>query len=190
MMKQKPDAMLMATFFTTCFYSATYPYIHKEIVQNVTENAVAYNQVANCISIILFSFLWNKYSDKLFRYYPFFCILECVIGIFTSAWLTMHPDHILTYYILDTLLFCLITRNIICGGVKLRSIRYPTEQQREHFDNSDNSAYALATIIGSLIAVCLDLDFIPMIWIATIGNMIDNIFYIVIFLNFQSKQQC
>lgn len=185
--KWKPDTMLMATFFATCFYSATYPYIHKEIMQSITENAVAYNQIATCISIILFSCLWNKYSDKLFRYYPVFCILECVAGIFISAWLTMHPEHILIYYILDTLLFCLITRNIICGGVKLRSIRYPTEQQREHFDNSDNSAYALATIIGSVIAIWLDLGFIPMIWIATIGNAIDNIFYLVIFLNSQKK---
>lgn len=189
MMKQKPDAMLMATFFATCFYSATYPYIHKEIMQNMTENAVACNQIANCISIILFSSLWNKYSDKLFRCYPVFCILECMIGIFTSAWLTMHPDHILIYYVLDTLLCCLITRNIICGGVKLQSIRYPTEQQREHFDNSNNSAYALATIIGSMIAVFLNLDFISMIWIATIGNMIDNIFYIRIFLNSQKREQ-
>lgn len=182
-MKQKPDLMLLATFFSTCFYSATYPYIYKEIMQNVTENAVAYNQIANCVSVIIFSCLWNHLSDRLFRRYDILCVLECLAGICTSLYVTFHPESVLIYYILDTALFCLITRNIICGGVRLRAERYRTETQREHFDNSNNAVSAAATIIGSLIAVRLHLDFIHMVWIATVGNIIDNIFYIAIFLS-------
>jgi hypothetical protein len=59
---------------------------------------------------------------------------------------------------------------------------YPTEQQREHFDNSNNAVSAAATIIGSSAALFLHLDFVHMIWLAAFGNMIDNVFYINIFL--------
>ena len=179
---KKPDAMLTATFFADCFYSATYPYIYKEIMSGISGGTVAIQQIVNCLSVILFSALWNRFSDRLFPFYAVLCVLECLAGFCTSLYVTFHPENILMYYVLDTLLFCLITRNIICGGVRLRAMRYPTEQQREHFDNSNNAVSAAATIIGSLIAIKLNLNFVHMIWLATFGNMIDNFFYINIFL--------
>lgn len=179
---KKPDAMLLATFFADCFYSATYPYIYKQILAGISSDAVAAQQIVNCISVILFSALWNRFSEKLFPFYAGLCVLECLAGLCTSLYVTFHPENILMYYVLDTILFCLITRNIICGGVKLRAMCYPTEQQREHFDNSNNAVSAAATIIGSLIAIKLNLNFVHMIWLATFGNMIDNFFYINIFL--------
>lgn len=182
-MMKKPDAMLMATFFADCFYSATYPYIYKEIMSDISGETVATQQIVNCLSVILFSALWNKFSDRLFPFYAVLCVLECLAGLCTSLYVTFHPENILMYYVLDTILFCLITRNIICGGVRLRAMCYPTEQQREHFDNSNNAVSAAATIIGSAAAVFLHLDFVHMVWIATIGNMTDNIFYIYIFFH-------
>ena len=178
---KKFDSMLTATFVADCFYSATYPYIYQQILSGISSDAVAVQQIVNCISVILFSCLWNKFSDKLYPFYAVLCVLECLAGLCTSLYVTLHPDNLLMYYILDTALFCLITRNIICGGVRLRAVRYPTEQQREHFDNANNAASAAATIIGSLIALKLNLNFVSMIWLATIGNMTDNLFYIHIF---------
>ena len=35
--KRKIDGMLLATFLTTIFYSSTYPYIHKEVMTNVSD---------------------------------------------------------------------------------------------------------------------------------------------------------
>lgn len=179
---KKIDMMLTATFCADCFYSATYPYIYKQILAGISSDAVAVQQIVNCISVILFSCLWNRFSEKLFPSYAVLCVLECLAGLCTSLYVTFHPANIIAYYILDTALFCLITRNIICGGVRLRAIRYPTEHQREQFDNSNNAVSATATIIGSLIAIKLNLDFVHMIWLATFGNMIDNFFYINIFL--------
>lgn len=83
---------------------------------------------------------------------------------------------------LDTLVFAIVTRNICCGGVKLRAIRYNTEEKREQFDNNDNSVCSIATIIGSIIAMFLNLDFAAMLCLATFGNAIDNVFYIAIFM--------
>lgn len=178
----KIDGMLLATLLTTLFYSATYPYIHKEIVSNVSDSIIALNQIINCISIIVYGRVWNKKSDRLFKFYPMFCILETILSIGSAIWAIMSSD-IVAYYIVDTLIFAIVTRNICCGGVKLRAIRYRTEKEREHFDNNNNSMSAIATIIGSFIAMILELDFNMMLILATIGNSIDNIFYICIFYN-------
>jgi len=113
---KKADSMLLATFFSTCFYSATYPYICKVIMSAVTENAIAVNQIAVCISVILFSSLWNQFSDRLYPFFQLFCVLESITGVCTSVYVTVHPENVMIYYVLDTLMFCLITRNIICGG--------------------------------------------------------------------------
>lgn len=179
-MNRKIDGMLLATLLTTLFYSATYPYIHKAIVSEVSDNIIAMNQIINCISIIVFGGLWNKMSDRLFRYYPILCIVETVFSI-GSAVLAILTENIVAYYIIDTLIFSIITRNICCGGVKLKAMRYTTETEREQFDNNNNSASAIATIIGSIVAMCVDLDFKTMLCIATVGNAIDNMFYIHIY---------
>ena len=149
-------------------------------MQNVSDTIIALNQIINCLSIVILGSLWNKKSDKLFKYYPVLCISETILGVCSTIWATL-THNILAYYIIDTLIFAIVTRNICCGGVKLRAIRYKTETDREHFDNNNNSMSAIATIIGSMLAIILKLDFVAMLWLATIGNAVDNIFYIFIY---------
>lgn len=185
--KIKIDGMLLATFLTMIFYSATYPYIHKEVMMVATDDFIALNQIINCVSIVFFGSLWNKKSDKLFGYYPIFCILEMIFGIMTAVYAIISQD-ILSYYILDTIVFAIITRNICCGGIKLKTLRYKSEKERECFDNNNNSVSSLATIIGSVLAMFLRLDFNIMLCLATLGNMIDNVFYIVIFLKTRERR--
>lgn len=149
-------------------------------MQNVSDTIIALNQIINCLSIVILGSLWNKKSDKLFKYYPVLCISETILGVCSTIWATL-THNILAYYIIDTLIFAIVTRNIYCGGVKLRAIRYKTETDREHFDNNNNSMSAIATIIGSMLAIILKLDFVAMLWLAMIGNAVDNIFYIFIY---------
>ena len=177
--KIRIDGMLLATLLTNLFYSATYPYIHKQVMECVSDSIIALNQIINCLSIIIIGAIWNRKSKKLFNLYPLYCVLETMVGIVTTIYVIISKN-IVVYYILDTLVFAIITRNIICGGIKLRAIRYDTEDKREHFDNNNNSMSAIATILGSVIAMFLTLNFNTMIILATIGNCIDNIFYIVI----------
>lgn len=175
------DGMLIATFIADLFYAASYPFIHKEIMMVAPDYIIAVTQIINCLSIIIFGFLWNKNSEKLFKFYPLYCCAETLLGICTTIFaITTH--HIVAYYIMDTLIFAIVTRNICCGGVKLKAIRYTTEDKREHFDNNNASASAIATIIGSTVAMLLSLSFPIMLCIATFGNAIDNIFYICIFI--------
>ena len=182
------DGMLLATFLTTIFYSSTYPYIHKEVMTVATDNFIALNQIIECISVVFFGWLWNKNSEKLFEYYPIFCVLETMLGIMTTSFAIL-THNIIAYYLLDTFVFSLVTRNIICGGIKLRAIRYKTEEDREHFDNNSNSTSSIATIIGSVIAMFLNLNFETMLCLATFGNMIDNVFYISIFVKTKSQNK-
>ena len=149
-------------------------------MQNVSDTIIALNQIINCLSIVILGSLWNKKSDELFKYYPVLCISETILSVCSTIWATL-THNILAYYIIDTLIFAIVTRNICCGGVKLRAIRYKTETDREHFDNNNNSMSAIATIIGSMLAIILKLDFVAMLWLATIGNAVDNIFYIFIY---------
>ena len=186
--KRKIDGMLLATFLTTIFYSSTYPYIHKEVMANVSDSLIALSQIINCLSIVILGSLWNKKSDKLFKYYPVFCIGETILSIGSTIW-AITTGNIMAYYIIDTLIFAIVTRNICCGGVKLRAIRYNTNEDREHFDNNNNSSSAIATIIGSIIAMMLNLDFSAMLWLATLGNAIDNVFYIFIYKSTQSRRE-
>lgn len=186
-LKKNIDGMLAATFITTLFYSATYPYIHKQIMMIASDWLIAANQIINCLSIVIFGTLWNKFSDKLFCYYPVICVLETLLGIGSTIF-AVCTNNIAAYYIIDTLIFAIVTRNICCGGVKLKAIRYPNEKLRERFDNNNNSMSAIATIIGSLIAMILNLDFSVMLWIATIGNAVDNVFYIIIYKSQRRKE--
>ena len=68
-----------------------------------------------------------------------------------------------------------------CGDIKLRALRYNSEEIREKFDNNNNSVGSIATIVGSIIAMFLNLSFPIMLILATLGNSIDNIFYIFIY---------
>lgn len=181
------DGMLLATFLTTIFYSATYPYINKQIMTVASDTLVAFNQMINCISIIVFSKIWNAKSERLFYYYPIFCMLEIVFTVTTTIF-TILTHNIIAYYLLDTFTFAIITRNIICGGIKLRAIRYRTEKKRECFDNNNNSVASFATIFGSVIAMFLSLDFTTMLCLATLGNMIDNIIYIFVFIKTKKSE--
>lgn len=147
------DGMLLATFLTTLFYSATYPYIHKEIMMVASDQLVAINQIINCLSIVIFGSLWNKYSNRLFKFYPIVCVVETILSIGSAIF------------------------------------AYKTETDRVRFDNNNNSASAIATIIGSLIAIGLNLDFEVMLCIATIGNTIDNIFYIFIYKSVDKRTE-
>lgn len=72
---------------------------------------------------------------------------------------------------------------------KLRAIRYQTETEREKFDNNDNSVSAAATIIGSIVSIVLKLDFDTMLWLAVIGNLSDNIFCSIIYMQSKNKSR-
>lgn len=187
MKKNKLDGMLIATFLTTLFYSSTYPYIHKEIVSNISDNLIALTQIINCAAVIGTGYCWNHFKN-LFKFYNTFCVIETIATISTTIFVLL-THSLAAYYLLDTFVYALITRNIVCGGIRLRAVRYKTEEERSVFDNNNNSMSAAATIIGSCIAMVLHLKFEWMMILATVGNIIDNLFYIKIYSNTMGRDK-
>ena len=114
--------------------------------------------------------------------------MEVILNFSVAIWVIM-TQNIIAYYILDTIILSVVTRNIVCGNIKLKSLRYNTEKDRQKFDNNNNSASSIATIIGSCVAMFINLDFNTMLIIATIGNSIDNIISIVVFMQMKRKSK-
>jgi len=177
------DLMLLSTFLCTIFYTSTYPIIYKTIMSTIHKNFISINQIVACCSIILFNSIWNKHSNKLFKYFPALCALEMVCTLIVTIYISTSKASITSFYILDTLIFVIVTRNIICGGSRLKALKYSTPSKREKFDNNNSSYTSLATIIGASISIALRMDFITMLWIAASGNCIDNVLYMIIYKN-------
>ena len=183
------DLMLLSTFLCTIFYTSTYPIIYKTIMSTIHKNFISINQIVACCSIILFNSIWNKHSNKLFEYFPALCALETVCTLIVTIYISTSKASITSFYILDTLIFVIVTRNIICGKSRLKALKYSTPSKREKFDNNNSSYASLATIIGASISIALKMDFITMLWIAAFGNCIDNVLYMIIYKNLIKKDK-
>lgn len=89
--------MILATLICTTFYSTSYPFIHKQIMYYASDNLIALSQIINCVSIVLFGFIWNK-TKRLFNFYPALCIIEGMLSIGSTIFaITTH--NIVAYYI-------------------------------------------------------------------------------------------
>jgi hypothetical protein len=180
-MKKKIDLMVTTQFIITLFYSATNPYIFMNIMKNITNEYLAAAQIISCTSIVIFSTLWNKKSEKLFRFYPLFTIIETILYTALLIYMLLFKLDLRLYYIADCLICAIVTRQLYCGCIKLKTLRYKKEKEREQYDNTKNIAVALATLIGSGIAVILKLPIELMIIISFIGTVIDNGLYLIIY---------
>jgi hypothetical protein len=98
---KKFDAILIVNFITNIFYTATYPYIYKVLYTNISEKMIALTTIIACLSIIIFSTIWNKYGDKLYKFFPLFCIGEFVASVCLTLYLlntySLKPKVFITY---------------------------------------------------------------------------------------------
>ncbi|MDE7422312.1 MAG: hypothetical protein K2N51_01225 [Lachnospiraceae bacterium] len=122
--------------------------------------------------------LWNKYSDKLYKTFPKFMFTESLLYLILHLCVIAGLANAVTYYIVDTVLFCLITKNMICGGNKLRSLVYKDEE-REKYDNIVPIASAISTLIGAGIAFLIGIPIKIAFVLSWMGITVDNIFYYI-----------
>lgn len=172
--------MLLSNFVCTLFYSASYPYIYAEIMKVISRKYISFEQIISCIGIVVFGSLWNKYGDRLFRHYPKFIVLETVADTFLFADVLIRHD-LKFYFLLNVIIYALITKNMSCGGIKMRAKVNPTEELRERYDNNSNSIYAVATIAGTALAVAFPVSLNALFILALIGNIADNFLYFYIY---------
>ena len=129
------NLMLFAGFLSTLFYSASYPYIYAETIKVVNEKYLSAEQIISCIGIIVFSALWNKYGDRFFKHYVGILVAEFIADGILFADVIIRED-LKFYFLFNVIIYSIITKNLCCGGIKLRAKVNPTEKLRERYDNS------------------------------------------------------
>lgn len=178
--KKLSDLMLIANFLSTLFYSVSYPYIYAETVKLVPKYYISLEQILACIGTIIFCKMWNTYSDRLFIYYREILYLEIIADTVLFADVIIRKD-LSFYFLLNIIIYSIITRNLSCGGTKMRAIVNPTEKLREKYDNNSSIVASVATLLGSGAAVILDVPLMVLFILAFIGNIVDNLFYLYIY---------
>ena len=171
------DKVIIANFLSNLFYSASYPAVHSYLMKTVGQRMISVNSLFACIGGIILPIIWNKYSDKLYKKYGAMLVTECIIYILILIMLLTNRMGLITYYILDTIFFALVTKSIICGGNKLRAKRYSNEADRVKYDNNSQMASNISKIIGFGISAIFTLSMKQAFVLSTIGICIDNIFF-------------
>lgn len=80
------------------------------------------------------------------------------------------------YVIIEALLYASITRNIICGGNRLKAIRY-NEQSREKYDNKDIILSNVSGLLGYSFSTLITLSLTVCMILMLVATVIDNVFY-------------
>ena len=186
MNKKLSNLMLIANFISCLFYSASYPYIYAETLKIVPKYFISIESILACISTIIFCKMWNSFSDKLFKHYRKMLIAEIIADVYLFLDVIIRND-IKFYFLLNIIIFSVITKNIGCGGTKMRAMVNPDEKSRESFDNNSSIVNALSTLLGAGFAMFINLDLTWLFILALIGNTIDNIFYLHIYNNLMEE---
>lgn len=184
----KADPLVIGGALSNLFYSIAYGVVHTTCIQCVTPNIVSLASLINCILAALVAKIWLDNSKRLYKTFGALLIIEgFVYSILTLLFLTklINPG---MYFIFDAILSAAITRNVICAGTRLKSIRYNGDE-REEFDNKTVLYCNITSVIGfgfsSLYVLPTNLAFIAMF----VGIAIDNIFYYYIFKKENKKQE-
>ena len=172
--------MLVSNFCCTLFYAMSYPYIYAETVKAVSKSYITFEQVISCLGIILFSLIWNKYGNKLFNHYRKFIILEVVADTFLFAHVIV-TGNLKFYFLFNVIIYALITKNLSCGGIKMRALVHPNDTEREQYDNNANTVNSIATLLGSVVALLIPFNLRTLFILALLGGVVDNFFYLYIF---------
>lgn len=179
-MKKLSNLMLLANFLSSLFYSMSYPYIYAETLKAVSTYYISFEQIITCISTVIFSVAWNRAGDKIFGHYRKIMIAEIIADVILFADVIIRGD-LKFYFLLNVIIFAVITKNLSCGGIRMRAKVNPTEKQREAYDNNSNTAYALSTLAGTVIATIALPKINTLFLLALIGNTIDNFLYLYIY---------
>lgn len=170
------DKLLVSTFLSNLFYSMASPIVQYELVSNVGSKLISINSICLCISGILCPILWNKYSNKLYKKYGFFCNAETILYTLICFLFIFKYISPIIYYVLDTLFYCLVTKNIICGNNKLKILRY-VNNEREEYDNNMQLMSNASSLIGFTISLISNFSINTGFILITIGICLDNFFY-------------
>lgn len=172
----KADPLVVGAALSNLFYSLAYPIVHTVTMQGLSSNWVSFASLANCFLASIITKLWLKRSKKLYYFYGIMLGIEVIVYAILTILFLVSVATPAMYYMGDAILSAVITRNIICGGTRLKALRYEGEE-REEYDNKNSYYSYITSIIGfaisSFITFSTPIGFILMF----VGIAVDNIFY-------------
>ena len=107
------DKLLLANFISNLFYSIAYPTVHFVLIRDIDERIISLNAIIVCIAGIIVPIIWNKKSDELYNKYGYLLTLEGLSYILLTVAFILGTVDSRLYYLIDTILFSIITKNII-----------------------------------------------------------------------------
>lgn len=181
MTRKKLSKLMLATnLICSLFYALSYPYIYAEMMKVVSNAYISGEQIISCLGIVLFGVLWNKKGDWLYKHYLWIVTLETIADIILFTHVIITGD-LKFYFVLNVIIYALITRNMANGGIRLRAKVHPDEISREHYDNNCNIINSVATLLGAGIALAFHMSLSMLFIAALIGNVFDNFCYYYIY---------
>lgn len=173
--------MLKANFYSTLFYSISFPYIGKLLISNIDYKFISANSLIICIAVIIVSALWQKHESFLFKQYNKFLYLEIVFYAFLLLFLYFNYINYVMYYMIETILFSVITKNIIMGGSILRQLYFDDLEDRKKYDIQSQMTVSIASIIGYTLSIIFNISLEFALIFCFIGIFVDNLFFIDIY---------
>lgn len=158
-----------------------YPYIYAEMMKVVNHFYISGEQIVTCLGVIVLGLLWNRKGDLLYRHYLWIVTAEIIADGFLFAHVLITGD-LKFYFVLDVLIYALITRNMANGGIRLSAKVHPDEKSRERYDNNCNIVNSVATLLGAGIALISNMSLTMLFISALIGNVFDNFCYYYIYI--------
>lgn len=186
-MKKLKNLMLSSNFICSIFYSLSYPYIYAKTMEIVSRGYISFEQIAYCLSAIIFCFAWNKYGNKLWKIYPVIIISETVFS-FAMFLIFFINENYKVYFINNVLIYSLITKNMACGGTKMRALVNKKSEEREKYDNTNQALGSVATVVASLVSIFFRFKVETLFIFALIGNIFDNFFYFYIYFKLRKEE--
>lgn len=172
------DKLVLSSFISGLFYALAYPTIITKLVSEVGSRVVSFNAICVSIAGIFIPIIWNKHSDTIYKKYGYLFIIETISYSIICIAVLSAIITVKDYYILDTILFCIVSKNIICGNNKLKVLRYK-DNEREEYDNNillvSNASSLIGFIISFIFAIPINIAFICI----TIGICADNFAYFI-----------
>lgn len=168
--------MLLTNFICNLFYSLSYPYIYAEMMKVVSSRYVSAEQLIECSGVIILGIMWNKKGDWLYKHFRWLIVAELIADAVLFSHVLITGD-LRFYFVLNVLIYALLSRHISNGGIRLRAKVHPDEQSREKYDNNCNIANSAATLIGAGVALLCPLPLTGLFISALIGNVFDNFCY-------------
>lgn len=112
----------------------------------------------------------------MYKKYGYLLTIEGIAYILLTVLIVLGIINTKFYYLLDTLLFAIVTKNIICGGNRLRASRYK-DKDREEYDNNSVLVANISSLIGFTISFLFKIPVSIAFIIMGFGVIVDNIFY-------------